>query len=146
MEFKNNRKRLRFRNTSTKNQQAADSRNNHVPTFILYLPLDVFCFSVKLGTFTLASKARVILHYFHSCTHFFKKTKWRISRLRKRDSKYLSYKKVTFNTVGLWGEKKTRRAKRAERDRVPDRALPQSAPSFLFSPYPNWVPVYRLRE
>ena len=39
--------------------------------FIAHLPVPVFSFSVKLSGFTSASKARIILHYFHLCAHFF---------------------------------------------------------------------------
>ena len=44
--------------------------------FILYLPLAVSSFSVKLGRFGLASKARIILHYsyMYLCAYFFTKT------------------------------------------------------------------------
>ena len=38
---------------------------DHVTMFILYLPLAVFSFSVKSSSFTLASKARISLHYSH---------------------------------------------------------------------------------
>ena len=48
----------------------------HVTMFILYLSLAVFSFSVKSSSFTLASKARIILHSSQliSCTLYFKKT------------------------------------------------------------------------
>ena len=59
----------RFRITLT-----ANGRNDHVTMFILYLPLAVFSFSVKLSSFSLASKARIILHYSNQCTNCFKKT------------------------------------------------------------------------
>ena len=48
--------------------------NDHVIMFILLLPLAVFSFLAKFGSFALASKARITLHYSHLCTHFFKKT------------------------------------------------------------------------
>ena len=51
---------------------AANGRNDHVTMFILYLPLAVFSFSVKLSIFALASKSRIILHNSHH-SHF-KKT------------------------------------------------------------------------
>ena len=35
--------------------------------FALYLPLAFFNFSVKLSSFALASKVRIILHYSHLC-------------------------------------------------------------------------------
>ena len=47
----------------------ANSRNDHVTMFILHLPLAVFSVSVKLGSFALASKARIVLYYSHPCTH-----------------------------------------------------------------------------
>ena len=40
--------------------------------FILHLPLAVFSFSVKLSSFALASKVRIILRYSHLCTNCFK--------------------------------------------------------------------------
>ena len=52
----------------------ANVRYDHVTMFTLYLPLAVFSFSVKSSSFALASKARIILHYSHFCTHNFKKT------------------------------------------------------------------------
>ena len=45
----------------------------HLTMFTLHLPLAVFSFSEKLSSFALASEARIILHYFHLSTHFFKK-------------------------------------------------------------------------
>ena len=59
----------------------ANGRNDHVTMFTLYLPLVVFSFSAKLSSFALASKVRIILHYSHPCTNFFKKTSTPISRL-----------------------------------------------------------------
>ena len=45
-----------------------------VTMFTLHLPIAVFSFSEqKLSSFALA-KVRIILHYFHLCTHFFNKT------------------------------------------------------------------------
>ena len=49
-------------------RQTADGRTDHVTMFTLHLPLAVFSFSVKLRSFALASKTRIILH------SFFKKT------------------------------------------------------------------------
>ena len=46
----------------------ANGRNDHVTMFTVYLPLAVFTFSVKLSSFGLASKARIILYYSHLCT------------------------------------------------------------------------------
>ena len=46
----------------------ANVRNDHLTMFILYLPLSVSNFLVKLSSFALASKVRII------CTNFFKKT------------------------------------------------------------------------
>ena len=43
----------------------ANVRYDHVTMFTLYLPLAVFSFSVKLSSFTVASKARISLHYSH---------------------------------------------------------------------------------
>ena len=43
--------------------------NDHMTMFILHLPLAVSSFSVKLSSFALASKARIVLHYSHSCTN-----------------------------------------------------------------------------
>ena len=43
---------------------AANGRNNDVTMFILYLPLAVFSFSVKLSSFALASKGRIFLVLF----------------------------------------------------------------------------------
>ena len=37
--------------------------------FAIYLLLTVFSFSVKLSSFALASKAKIILHNSHLCTH-----------------------------------------------------------------------------
>ena len=56
--------------------------NGHVTMFILYLPLALYNFSVKLSSFALASEAKIILHYSLLCSHFVKKTSTRISRLR----------------------------------------------------------------
>ena len=56
-----------------KTMLTANGRNNHVTMFILHLPLAVFSFLVKLGSFVLESKARIPLHYSHLCFHFFKK-------------------------------------------------------------------------
>ena len=42
----------------------ANGRNDHVTMFILYLPLAVFSFSVKLSSFALASKDRTVLVLF----------------------------------------------------------------------------------
>ena len=45
---------------------AANGRNDHVTMFILYLPHAVFSFSVKLSTFGLASKDKIVLQgWFH---------------------------------------------------------------------------------
>ena len=55
----------RFRITVTTN-----GRNDHVITFILYLPLPVFGISVKLSSFALARKTRIVLHYSHRHTVF----------------------------------------------------------------------------
>ena len=63
----------KFRTTFTKNRPAND-KNGQVTMFTLYLPLSVFSFLVKLSSFALASKVRIILHYSHLCTNFFKKT------------------------------------------------------------------------
>ena len=41
----------------------ANGRNDHVTMFILCLSFAVFSFSVKLDSFALASKARIILQY-----------------------------------------------------------------------------------
>ena len=58
--------RERFRTMFT-----ANSRNDQVTMFILYLLLAVFGFSVTLISFAVASKVRIILH----CSlFFFKKT------------------------------------------------------------------------
>ena len=58
----------RFRITFT-----ANGRNDHVTMFTLHLPLAVFSLSVKLSSFALASKVRIILHYSNLCTNYFKK-------------------------------------------------------------------------
>ena len=47
----------------------ANGRNDHVTMFSLHLPLAVISFTVKLSSFVLVSKARIILHYSHLCTH-----------------------------------------------------------------------------
>ena len=52
-----------------------NGKNDHVTMFILHLPLAVFSFSVKLGSFSLASKARMILHYSYLCINFSRKHK-----------------------------------------------------------------------
>ena len=52
----------------------ANGRNDHVTLLVLHLQLAVFSFLVKLRSFALASKARIILHYSHLCSHFYKKT------------------------------------------------------------------------
>ena len=52
----------------------ANGRNDHVTMFTLYLPLAVFSFSVKLSSFALVSKDRIILHYSHLCFFFFQET------------------------------------------------------------------------
>ena len=52
----------------------ANVRYDHVTMFILYLPLAIFSFSVKLSSFASASKARISLHYSHLSTLYFKKT------------------------------------------------------------------------
>ena len=62
----------------------ANGRNDHVTMFFLHLPLAVFSFSVKMISFALATKARIILHYSHLRTHFFKKTVTGISRFSFR--------------------------------------------------------------
>ena len=62
----------RFRITFT-----ANARNDHVIMFTLSLPLAV----VQLGSFALASKARIILHYSRLCTKNFC-----FSRKHKHDS------------------------------------------------------------
>ena len=59
----------KFRITFTTN-----GRNEHVTMLTLYLLLAVSSFSVKLSSFALTSKARIILHYSFLCTHSFKKT------------------------------------------------------------------------
>ena len=63
---------MRFRNTL-----AGNGRNDHVTMFILNLLLAVFSFLEKLSSFALASKARIILHFFLLCT---------LSRKHKRES------------------------------------------------------------
>ena len=54
----------------------ANDRKDQRTMFILHLPLDVFIFSVKLSSFALVSKVKIILHYSHlrSIFFFFKKT------------------------------------------------------------------------
>ena len=59
----------RFRITSTVN-----SRNDHVTMFVLHLkPRSLFSVSrhLKLSSFELASKDRIILRYFHRCTYYY---------------------------------------------------------------------------
>lgn len=59
----------RFKITFTGN-----GRNHHITMFILHLPLAVFSsVSIKLNSFALAWKAKILLHKLHLCTHFFKK-------------------------------------------------------------------------
>lgn len=43
--------------------------NDHMTMFIFHLPLAVSSFSVKLSSFALASRARIVLHYSHPCTN-----------------------------------------------------------------------------
>ena len=62
----------------------ANGRNDHLTVFALYLPLAVFSFSLKLSCFALASKAKIILRYFHLCTYF---SRFPFPVYRKRDSK-----------------------------------------------------------
>ena len=52
----------------------ANGINDHVTMFSLHLPLAIFSFLVKLSSFPIASKARIVLHYYQLCTIFFKKT------------------------------------------------------------------------
>ena len=54
-------------------RQTAELTEDLVIMFTLYLPLAVFSFSVKLSSFTLVSKAGIILYFSHLCIHFFKK-------------------------------------------------------------------------
>ena len=49
----------------------ANGRNEHVTMFTPYLPLAVFSFSVKLSSFALVLKDRIISYYYHLCTNFF---------------------------------------------------------------------------
>ena len=67
----------------------ANCRDDHVTMFTPHLPLAVFSFSEKLSSFALASKARIILHYCHLCTHFFQENRnanLTFAVCRKRDS------------------------------------------------------------
>ena len=47
---------------------------DHMTMFTVYLPLAVFRFSVKVSSFALASKVRIIVRYSHLCTNIVKKT------------------------------------------------------------------------
>ena len=53
--------------------ETANDRDDHVTTFILHLPLAVLSFSVKLSSFALASKIRIILSYCHRVLIFSRK-------------------------------------------------------------------------
>ena len=52
----------------------ANGRIDHITMFTLYLPFAVFRFSVKLSSFALASKVRIIVRYSHLCNNIIKKT------------------------------------------------------------------------
>ena len=69
------------RDLEVRNKQTANNRDAYLTMCTLYLPLGVFSSSVKLSNFALASKARIVLHYSHPCTHYFKKISTRIPRL-----------------------------------------------------------------
>ena len=51
--------------------RGAEMTEDLVIMFTLYLPLAVFSFSVKLSSFTLVSKAEIILYFSHLCNRFF---------------------------------------------------------------------------
>ena len=60
--------------------------HDHVALAILHLPLAVLVLvKLKLSSFPLASKARIILHCSHLCTYFPRRHERKSSLLRKRE-------------------------------------------------------------
>ena len=82
----------------SRSQQTEVGGNDHVTMFILHLPFAVFSFSVKLSSFTLVSKARIILHCSHLRTQFANLT---FAVCRKRNSKLPHRKRFTIEKLGV---------------------------------------------
>lgn len=54
----------------------ANGNNDHVTMLALYMQLAVFSLSVKVSSFALASKIRIILHYSPICVLIFSRKHW----------------------------------------------------------------------